>query len=225
MVIPISPKKKTNTIYSKGNTMGANLDSRTFLTDDKGVIKTKWDEEVSHSQYQDGCSYSGCIGMLDGSIEWVNRGPFNSQDEALEHISENHRKWSGPMAVPFKIKGGKKVPAYVKKANEKYETAKDQRQVLEAKAKQDFHNAKSQFVTCKGCKSKLNRSHLHTTFCSTICPLCSQNLLSATVLQRVKKAEQKIKDTCIALGEARVKAREQNATGKIGYVVGGICSS
>ena len=201
--------------------MGANYDSRIYLIDDKKVIEKHWEADVGQSVAEDGYSYSGCIGMLDNSIDWVRIVPFNSQVEASDYISENARKFGGPMAVPFKIQGGKAVPAYVKTAVTRYGTALENLSGLEDKVRKDFYNAKSQFVGCKKCKSKLSRSFLKTTFC----PICNQSLLSTTSLQRVEKAGQKIKDTCLALGQARTKAKEQNCTGKIGYVIGGICSS
>ena len=63
--------------------------------------------------------------ILDGSIDFVRREPFNSQTEANEYILENHSKWDGPMAVAFKIKGGKAVPTYVKNAKTKQENGFD----------------------------------------------------------------------------------------------------
>ena len=72
--------------------MGAVLDSRTYLTDNKKTIFAKWHDDVQQSQYQNGTSYGGCIGMLGDSIHFVDVSPFVSQDEALDYISEHHRK-------------------------------------------------------------------------------------------------------------------------------------
>lgn len=200
--------------------MGANFDSRTYFTDDKQVIRENWDADVQHSQQMDGC-YSGAIGMLVyDSIDWCNR-IADSQGEAEEYISENARKWDGPMAVPFKIKGGKKVPAYVKNAKIRYDQAQEkQRQIVE-KLHQDITNAKSKFISCKNCISKININFLKTADC----PVCRQNLISHTGMQRIEKAKQKTSDMLSAWKKAETKAREANCTGKIGYVVGGICSS
>jgi len=44
-------------------------------------------------------------------------------------------------------------------------------------------------------------------------------------MQRIEKAKQKTRDMLDAWKEAEYKARKTNCTGKIGYVVGGICSS
>ena len=201
--------------------MGANSDNRTYFTDDKRVVSGNWDYDVQQSQHMDGCSYSGAIGMLDGSIDWVRIEPFNSQAEAEDYISENARKWDGPMAVPFKIKGAKAVPAYVKNAKTKYDQAMEKQRQIVDKAHKDVTNAKGQFVGCKKCKSKINRSYLKIADC----PLCGENLISATNLQRIENAKQKSNKMLAVWKEALTKAREANCTGKIGYVVGGICSS
>ena len=202
--------------------MGANLDYRTYFTDDKKEIQSNWDQDVQHSQDMDGHSYSGCIGMLGDDISYVSK-IFNSVDEAKDYISETHRKWdSNPLAVPFRIQGGKKVPAYLKNAKTKYDQAREkQRQIVEKIHKDITINAQSKFISCKNCISKINRSFLRVADC----PVCRQNLISETSMQRIEKAKQKTRDMLDAWKEAEYKARKTNCTGKIGYVVGGICSS
>jgi hypothetical protein len=198
--------------------MGASFDSRTFLTDDKGIIRNKWEEAVEYSKIMDGCSYSGSIGMFDASIDWVRREPFNTANEAYEYISEQHSKWDGPMAVSFKIQGGKAVPAYVKNAIEKYEQATAKKEELVISIRKAIFNAKSKFIGCKVCGSKINRSFIK----DTSCPICNKaTLISATDEKRIARANTKIEKTRFALQQARQKANKQNANGKIGYVVGG----
>jgi|APSaa5957512576_1039674.scaffolds.fasta_scaffold54086_2 hypothetical protein len=201
--------------------MGANFESVTFLTDDKGVIKSQWDGAVEHSQHMDGCSYSGSIGMLDGCIDWVRREPCLNEQEAEEYIADHHNKWDGPMAVPFKIKGGKKVPAYLINAKKKSQEAKQKLEELETHLANNIISAKNDFVGCRGCKSKLSRQHLTSSFC----PLCHTVLLSETSLKRIEKAKDKAQKAFNHWIEMRDKATKANATGKIGYVVGGLCSS
>ena len=201
--------------------MGGSLDTRIYFTEDKEAIETEWNADVDQSRSMDGTSYSGCIGMLEGFIDFVCIKPLNSQAEANEYVSEHHRKWDGPMAVPFKIKGAKAVPAYVKKAENKVLKAKDKIAEVEQQVKTSLFNAKSQFVACKVCKSKLNRSRLSNTFC----PLCNKTLLSDTSTNRIEKAKTKAKEALQGWIDARDKAVKDNATGKVGYLVGGICSS
>jgi len=201
--------------------MGANYDGRTYFTDDKEVIRRKWDNDVQDSQHMDGCSYSGCIGMLTGHIDWVRIEPFNSEYEASEYISEHACKWDGPMAVPFKIKGTKAVPAYVKNAEEKCEKATKKIVELEKELASKALNSKSKFVGCKNCNSKLNKRYLRIA----ICPLCNKTLLSGTSLKRIEAAKERERKASKHLSAMRDKARATNATGKIGYTIGGICSS
>jgi len=201
--------------------MGAALDYKVYKTDDKPAIKTQWDADVEHSQYMDGVSYSGSIGMLTDSLNFVSVPPFNSLNEATVYIEDNHSKFDNPMAVPFNLKSAKEVPAYVKKAEKKYnDTERDIRRI-EDKLKREFFEAKSKFVGCKKCKSKISRTFLNSTFC----PICNQTLLSDTNTRRIEKGKQKVKTALSAMHEAKEKARQQNCTGKVGYVVGGLCSS
>jgi len=80
--------------------MGASTDTRTLKDEDRKGIVEKWDSAVEASQYEDGHSYSGCIGMLDGSPQFKDLN-LESGDEAEEYIEENHDKYDSPMAVSF----------------------------------------------------------------------------------------------------------------------------
>jgi hypothetical protein len=201
--------------------MGANLDTRTYNTDDKTDIRRRWDSDVEESQHSDGNSYSGCIGMFDSGIAFI-REVFDSARQAYDYISENHQKWDNPLGVPFRIAGSKKVPSYVKNAKERYDKAQEKHRQIVEKVHQDILNAKSKFVSCKVCSSKLNRSFLRTVDC----PICNKaTLISKTGMQRIEKARQKTSEMLSAWKEACTKATKANCTGTIGYVVGGLCSS
>ncbi len=79
--------------------MGASLDARTYDLDlgmDK--IKSRWNESVESSLYEDGNSYSGGIGMLGKGFSMVSRVAKDARD-AYEFIAENHDKWDGAMGV------------------------------------------------------------------------------------------------------------------------------
>jgi len=66
-------------------------------------VGRQWYDDVEVSLYCDGHLYSGTIGMLTGSINWQSR-TFQTEDEALKYIQDNHEKWSRPMGVKF-LKG------------------------------------------------------------------------------------------------------------------------
>lgn len=81
--------------------MGANLQVHT-IKDSLGRerITEMWNAAVEESLYEDGHSYSGGIGMLEGPITWVDKN-FSSYEEAEEYIDENHEKWDPAMAVSY----------------------------------------------------------------------------------------------------------------------------
>jgi len=200
--------------------MGANPDYRIYLTDDKQLIKQQWDDAVNQSQYENGISYSGCIGMLDGTINFISK-IFNSQDEAEWYISDHHAKWDrNPIAVPFRIPNDN-IPTYLKNAIKKTLDAGIKKDNVENELTNNLLHAKSKFVTCKSCKSKLNRKNLSNSYC----PLCNTTLLSNASIKRIESLKDKARKARLHWSDMRDKATKANCTGKIGYVVGGICPS
>lgn len=80
--------------------MGAEFDFRTYRTFDKSEILTQWMSDVDTSLRENGDSYSGCIGMLTGAIQW-HAPTLATQEEAIQYVMENHDKWEPPVAVQF----------------------------------------------------------------------------------------------------------------------------
>lgn len=81
--------------------MGAEYSFRSFATDDKEKITKRWRDMVNTCLYQNGNQYSGCIGMLGDSIQWVDCEPKESQELAHTHIEDKHEKWQSGLAVPY----------------------------------------------------------------------------------------------------------------------------
>jgi hypothetical protein len=80
--------------------MGANFVTRTYLTDDKALIRKSFKAEIDQSRVEDGNSYSGEIGMFHGIASWVS-SPCDMDESAESYLEEKHEKWEGAMAVPF----------------------------------------------------------------------------------------------------------------------------
>lgn len=78
--------------------MGASFNTITYNSEDKEQIKKTWKAEVEESLYQDGHSYSGCIGMLGVAINFVSY-KAESIDDAEEYIADHQEKWSMAMGV------------------------------------------------------------------------------------------------------------------------------
>ncbi len=80
--------------------MGASFDYRVYdgkLTADQ--LRAKFREAQDHDRHENGRSYSGTIGMLDGAIRFVGGQVLPSVNDAEGYISDHHEKWEPPLAV------------------------------------------------------------------------------------------------------------------------------
>ena len=84
--------------------MGAALDGRVYKGTKEQASK-QWHEDVAQSQIEDGNSYSGCIGMLSGNIDWRTALVFDNENAAWDWLDEKHRKWSAPIGVQIGFEG------------------------------------------------------------------------------------------------------------------------
>jgi len=80
--------------------MGACTDYRTYVNFTKEEAEQRFLEDQGQSAYEDGHSYSGCIGVMPGGVNWVNR-TFTTEADATEYIFANHEKWEQAMGVAF----------------------------------------------------------------------------------------------------------------------------
>ncbi len=82
--------------------MGAtNIEDIAPDTKPRAEIIKEWNEQVQQSLYEDGHSYSGCIGMFGNGIEpWADKG-FTTRSAASDYLLDTHNKWSRAMAVSF----------------------------------------------------------------------------------------------------------------------------
>jgi len=80
--------------------MGAAYDRRVYdgnLT--RAEVDDAFDSDRSQSQYENGHSYSGAIGMLTGRVEFRSE-TFKTVAEADEWLNDNHNhKWGPAWAV------------------------------------------------------------------------------------------------------------------------------
>lgn len=84
--------------------MGASLSYRIYETDDIEKAKAEFVADQESDRYENGHSYSGGIGMLDGVSNKVETAEdFN---EAQDWICENAEKWEEAKVVSFKDKDG-----------------------------------------------------------------------------------------------------------------------
>jgi len=203
--------------------MGGSLDYRVYKTNDQTKILKYWDDAVCQSQYEDGTSYSGAVGMLGTAIRW-NDERLASEEEAVEYLSDNHSKHDIAWAVSFYLP---KPPTDKQKAKSeemktKFHEASKKNTELRQQLVGQFREGKSALVSCKNCNSKLSREHAKRLWYHEVrCPVCSEQMLSPTALDRLEKSAARVQ---------KAQQEWQNSyKGKpskdIGWVVGGICSS
>jgi hypothetical protein len=85
--------------------MGACYNSARFKDGARQQVLKEWASAVECSQWDDGHSYSGQIGMLDLDPVFVTQ-VFASADEADDYVEKTHEKWERPLACRYQTKEG-----------------------------------------------------------------------------------------------------------------------
>lgn len=202
--------------------MGANLSTRTYKIEDKEEIKKQFAEDVMQSLASDGNSYSGEIGMLGSVIISWKALESGTQDQAEQYIEDHHNKWDGAMAVSFQYCENFKPSASLERKKAKVAELDRKKNEVFREARAKFEQDKSEFVTCKNCKSRLNRSKLNVIK-TAYCPLCDHTLLGTTTTNKTKKINGEIEEM-----QNKIKVQTDielaKCPKKTGWVVGGWCS-
>ena len=172
--------------------MGASSDYRVFNHNDKSKIKSDWDASVDQSRNEDGCSYSGQIGMLGSIGSWEDK-KFATKEQATDWLLDNHEKWDNAMAVSFLLeaKKDKKIQRKLDGLQEKVGKVNEKSIEYKERIQKNFFDSSLKFATCKGCESRLRRELLHKQTnhwgrSKTDCLLCGESLFSNTVNYRIK---------------------------------------
>jgi len=203
--------------------MGGSLDYRVYSTNDQNKIRKYWDDAVSQSEYEDGNSCSGAIGMLGTAIRWQDE-KLASEDEAIEYLSEHHSKHDSAWAVSFYLpkKLTDKQKAKSKELETKYHQANKKHSQLRKDLITQFREGKSTLVSCKECNSKLSREHVKRLWYHEVrCPVCSTQMLSPTALDRINKSAERAEK----LQKEWRESHKGKPSKEIGWVIGGVCSS
>ena len=177
---------------------------------DRVAFEKKLDHMVAMDDWQEGAS------GLPKSIRWIeSAGVLDSYDDALDYIEKHDHRAYDQLAVRYNAtKDEFKPSAKFLNAKEREKNAREAYKNLTDKINADFFGAKSEYVGCKGCGSKLSRKHLsHPT-----CPLCKNSLLSETASTRLSRSFDKIKDSKKKADDAWKADEKRRKKGKIGDV-------
>ncbi len=80
--------------------MGGSFDSRTYSKikyPTREKVEAQYKEDQADSAYENGHSYSGCIGVMPPGIEWRTTKATTTEAEA--YITEHHSKWDKAWGV------------------------------------------------------------------------------------------------------------------------------
>lgn len=140
----------------------------------KRQVQDEWDSYVRHTE----CGYQEGASGLPQPIRWLER-LFDTRDEAKAWIEKNEREWYDCLAVKYKEE----------KPSKTIDELRTRVQELRAKyaainSKPHFEGAKSEYVGCKTCGSKLNVKYVKNH-----CPLCSADLRPSSTLAAIARAE------------------------------------
>ena len=163
---------------------------------DRRAVQAECDAYAMHEDWQEGCSGVNPIRWLD-----ITCGTY---EEAEEKIKSLDKGWYDCLAVKFKQpKKDAEKPKAVINACEKMIKARDDYSSLKLKLANELLSAKSEFIGCKSCGSKLNRRRLSRP----ICPVCNYQLLSDTAQNRISAAEDRMKKAEAAYNDAEKASR------------------
>ena len=148
--------------------------------------------------------HGGCKCGLDRKIRFYDnvepRADYNAASQWLDDHDEGRYD-----CLAVRYRSGKTLSsATLKKAEAAYANAVNAQLDLENKVIADFYGTKSLTVGCKQCGSSLSRKWLKAKRLID-CPLCGNELLSATAQERMKNAAARVKKAENALNDEKKK--------------------
>lgn len=171
----------------------------------KKSVQQEWDNAAACAGKEEGAS------GLDKDIQWYDH-ICDNYEEAEEFITQHDSGWYDQLAV--------KYLTYPELSSKKMTDMKNR--LEKAKARLDelngfhFANAKSQYVGCKKCGSKLSLRYMKSNYC----PLCKADLRPESKLASIKSVEDKIYKLALDIGkEERLLQKKSKAKSTVRWLV------
>jgi hypothetical protein len=144
----------------------------------------KEDKNTIYGEVSEWGEYESDARDYHGNLKFKTDTVFDNREKAKEYLERYEGKYED-VAVIYKEFEDKET-VKIKRLKEKVKTLAKQRG--EYKQKNLLGNRKSKTITCPKCKSVLNISYL-TSYNEERhnCPLCAEELLSNTVVERKRK--------------------------------------
>lgn len=188
--------------------MGHNIYTSVY---DENVNKSAVENKLNHLAALEG-QQEGSSG-LSSPIRWIDH-ICEDYDEAEAYIESHDSGWYDQLAVKFRdykdIKTTKTYEVLKERAFRLYQNYN--------KLKSNIHykDAKSEFIGCKQCGSKLARKYIR----SNTCPMCKSDLRPASTLKCIENARKAYEKASKELNEEerKLKAKQKNQS-KIKWLV------
>lgn len=169
------------------------MHERQFWSYPINVSQTKVLKEVQYRADLEGDHKGQVKGIAWSSLIFPN---FDKAQEYLLNCGKN-------MAVQYKDLP-KEEPKAVQTAREKVKET--EHKYFDADRKFHFENVKSEFIGCKKCGSKINRTYLKKNYC----PICNNDLRPNTTLEKIGKYKAEWEKAKNNLNEEINKAKAKN---------------
>lgn len=174
----------------------------------KNEVQKFWDTVVMHEDYRE-----GAIGLFS-PIRWMSQIILDSYEDAEEYIAIHDRGDYDSLAVCFKdieVKKSKKL------INLEVKLEDLEQKYIAKKSVCYATSVKSEYIGCKHCGSKLASKFLQET---NKCPLCKEDLRSATTLTAIEKLKSRILEVRKQIEEENNRLRKiQEKNAKINWLV------
>ena len=154
---------------------------------------------VQHETWQEGGSMS--------PIRWLKQSPLPDRNAAEQFIKRHDKRWYDCLAVRYKepvmtqaIRDAQKAVAA---AGKKYNDLDNEIYVT---------TLTSEFISCKVCKSKLNRKMLAIPkigIPKNVCPVCHAELRPKSTLERIDRAKMAAEKASEHTNEVARKSKKQ----------------
>lgn len=161
---------------------------------DKNSVQAKLSDYVSHQTWQEG-------GHGIERIRWINTICADEQaaHEKIERL-DNHDY--DQLAVMYRKTTRPNTKTFVSLSARRDALDKKLREV---ENRVHYKGAKSKFVSCKKCGSKIATGYLHSNYC----PVCREDLRPKSLLNSINAMYERRKEFDRKIREAMIKASEK----------------
>ena len=169
--------------------MGHNIKYYSYpASTDTRTINTELDNYARKATWQEGGH------GLHSPIRFIDH-TLDSYEEAAEYIKNHDKGWYDQLAVKYRTIPNGKTSKKIEELRVKLSDARRDYHTLNSEiAAKSF---KADYVGCKHCGSKINRTYIKTNFC----PVCQSDMRSETTQKKlqtlkakIEKIEQELKD-------------------------------